>query len=72
MYHQHILEVTLVTSTCQIRQSRRSGRRSHCVLLEGAKRIETTDRTFTGSGKIGMWTKADSVIYFDDFHVVAK
>jgi len=24
------------------------------------------------SGKVGLWTKADSVIYFDDYTVVAK
>lgn len=40
--------------------------------FEGVRRIETTDRTFTGPGKVGMWTKADSVIYFDTFHVAAK
>ena len=40
--------------------------------FEGVKRIDTTDRTFSGPGKVGMWTKADSVIYFDDFRVAAK
>jgi hypothetical protein len=25
------------------------------------------DSTFTQAGKIGLWTKADSVTYFDDF-----
>ena len=28
--------------------------------------IEARDRTFTESGRVGLWTKADSVTYFDD------
>ncbi len=36
------------------------------------KKIETTDDTFKDAGKIGLWTKADSVTYFDELHVVAK
>jgi hypothetical protein len=39
---------------------------------DGAKKIEATDETFKDAGKIGLWTKADSVTYFDDLRVVAK
>ena len=39
---------------------------------DGAKKIEATDDTFKEGGKIGLWTKADSVTYFDDLKVVAK
>jgi len=39
---------------------------------DGAKRIEATDDTFKDAGKIGLWTKADSVTYFDDLKVTAK
>ena len=39
---------------------------------DGAKKIEATDDTFKEAGKIGLWTKADSVTYFDDLKVVAK
>ena len=39
---------------------------------DGAKKIEATDETFKDAGKVGMWTKADSVTYFDDLRVVAK
>ncbi len=39
---------------------------------DGERKIETTDDTFKDSGKIGLWTKADSVTYFDDLHVAAK
>jgi len=37
-----------------------------------AKNIEATDDTFKDAGKIGLWTKADSVTYFDDLKVVTK
>src|SRR6266571_2833285 len=39
---------------------------------DGEKKIETTDDTFKDAGKIGLWTKADSVTYFDDLHVTAR
>jgi hypothetical protein len=39
---------------------------------DGAKKIEATDNTFKDAGKIGMWTKADSVTHFDDLKVSAK
>jgi hypothetical protein len=39
---------------------------------DGAKKIEATDDTFKEAGKVGLWTKADSVTYFDDLKVVAK
>jgi hypothetical protein len=31
--------------------------------------IEVTDATFAEAGKVGVWTKADSVTYFDDLSV---
>lgn len=40
--------------------------------LDGAKKIEATDETFRDAGKVGLWTKADSVTYFDDLSVIAK
>jgi hypothetical protein len=39
---------------------------------DGVKKIEAIDDTFKDAGKVGLWTKADSVTYFDDFRVVAK
>ncbi len=36
------------------------------------KKIEATDDTFKDAGKVGLWTKADSVTYFDDLKVTAK
>jgi hypothetical protein len=40
--------------------------------FDDAKKIEATDDTFKDAGKIGLWTKADSVSYFDDLQVTAK
>ena len=41
------------------------------VWLNGQKLYEVEDGTFTEAGKVGLWTKADSVTYFDDLKVVA-
>jgi hypothetical protein len=42
------------------------------AFLNGQKLYEVEDSTFTEAGKIGLWTKADSVTYFDDLRVTAK
>ncbi|MGH9751513.1 MAG: family 16 glycoside hydrolase [Blastocatellia bacterium] len=42
------------------------------VYLNGQKLYEVEDATFADAGKIGVWTKADSVTYFDDLKVVAQ
>jgi len=39
---------------------------------DGEKKIDATDDTFKDAGKVGAWTKADSVTYFDDLRVKAK
>lgn len=39
---------------------------------DGAKKVEATDDTFKDAGKVGLWTKADSVTYFDDLRATAK
>ncbi|MCI0604004.1 hypothetical protein L0156_13460 [bacterium] len=36
------------------------------IHFNGPKLFEVEDSTFPGAGKIGLWTKADSVTYFDD------
>ena len=40
--------------------------------FDGAKKIEATDETFKDAGKVGLWTKADSLTYFDDLRVNTK
>jgi len=37
------------------------------VIFDGKKVIEATDDSFSDGGKVGVWTKADSVTLFDDF-----
>ena len=37
------------------------------VTFDGKKAIEWDDSTFQNAGKVGVWTKADSVTLFDDF-----
>lgn len=39
------------------------------VYLGERKLFEVEDRTFTGPGKVGLWTKADSVTRFDDLRI---
>jgi hypothetical protein len=42
------------------------------VFLNEQKLYEAEDETFKEAGKVGLWTKADSVTYFDDLRVIAK
>jgi YVTN family beta-propeller protein len=40
------------------------------VYLNGVRLYEVEDETFPAAGKVALWTKADSVTYFDDLKVV--
>ncbi len=42
------------------------------VTFDGKKAIEWDDDTFKDAGKVGVWTKADSVTEFDDFSYASK
>ena len=42
------------------------------VTFDGKKVIEASDDSFADAGKVGVWTKADSVTLFDDFSYGAK
>jgi hypothetical protein len=42
------------------------------VTYDGTKVLDATDQTFKEAGKVGLWTKADSVIAFDDFAFAGK
>ena len=39
------------------------------VTWDQKKVIEASDGPLTAAGKVGVWTKADSVAYFDDLKV---
>lgn len=40
------------------------------VYLNNKQIFQVKDETFVNAGKIGLWTKADAVTYFDDFQVI--
>jgi hypothetical protein len=42
------------------------------VTFDGQKAIQWDDDTFKDAGRIGVWTKADSVTLFDDFSFSGK
>lgn len=42
------------------------------VFFDGRKALEAEDSTLEGSGPVGVWTKADSKTYFDDFRYGAS
>ena len=37
------------------------------VYIDGIKMFDVNDKTFSDAGKVGLWTKSDSVISFDKF-----
>jgi hypothetical protein len=39
------------------------------VSLDGQELFTAVDDTFQGAGRVGLWTKADSLTYFDDLAV---
>jgi len=41
------------------------------VYLNNKQLFQVRDETFTKAGKIGLWTKADAVSYFDDLQVIS-
>jgi hypothetical protein len=42
------------------------------VTFNGQKALDWDDDTFKDAGKVGVWTKADSVTEFDDFAYGSK
>jgi hypothetical protein len=42
------------------------------VWFDGTKVLDATDDTFKDPGRVGLWTKADSVIQFDDFTIEGR
>lgn len=42
------------------------------VYFNGSKLYEVEDTTFTQAGRVGLWTKADSVTQFDDLAIVSR
>jgi hypothetical protein len=42
------------------------------VTYDGKKVLDAKDSTFKDAGKVGLWTKADSVMAFDDFSIAGR
>ena len=42
------------------------------VWFDGTKVLDATDDSFKEAGRVGLWTKADSVIQFDDFTIEGR
>jgi hypothetical protein len=42
------------------------------VYFNGEQLYQVADETFKDAGKVGLWTKADSVIHFDDLQVTTR
>jgi hypothetical protein len=42
------------------------------VFIDHRRVLDGQDRTFAAPGRVGLWTLADSTIYFDDFRVYPK
>jgi hypothetical protein len=40
------------------------------VYLNGEEIFQVRDKTFENAGKVGLWTKADAVTYFDEFELI--
>lgn len=42
------------------------------VFFNNEKLFEVEDTTFSEGGNVGLWTKADSVTYFDEFEILSQ
>ncbi len=42
------------------------------IFMDDKELFQVQDDTFTEAGKVGLWTKADAVTYFDDFVIDVK
>jgi hypothetical protein len=42
------------------------------IYIDHRRVLQGQDSTFTGPGKVGLWTVADSVTYFDDFRISSR
>jgi len=43
--------------------------RRACCFFDGKSYLKVADDTFSGAGRVGLWTKADAVTAFDDLRV---
>ncbi len=65
------MSVTVASGQWHVMRVEVIGNRITCY-FDGTKKIETTDSTLGNPGKLGLWTKADSVSLFDDLTVTSE
>ena len=66
MRHIDCLDIRVATGVWQTLRVDFTGD-EFVVTFNGAKLIEAKDTAFPMAGKLGVWTRADSVTLFDDF-----
>ena len=67
-HREQVKSVDVKVASQQWHKLRAEFRGPHITLhFDGKQVLETDDAALEGSGKIGVWTKADSVTLFDDF-----
>jgi hypothetical protein len=64
-------DVKVPTGTWHTLRITMTGNQIACY-LDGKKYLEAKDDTYTKSGKIGLWSKADAQTYFDDLKISGK
>lgn len=62
-YHLNLTEESWHTLRVEVRGTR------FRAWYDGALQFDAEDATIRAAGKVGLWTKSDSVTYFDDFTV---
>jgi hypothetical protein len=45
---------------------------AYSVYYDHRRILQVDDASYTGPGKVGVWTRSDSLTYFDNFHVIRK
>ncbi len=64
-------DIDILTGEWHTIKIRMVGNHIECF-YEGKKCLDVTDDAFKISGKVGLWTKADAVTYFDDLKIIEK
>ncbi|HWB87342.1 MAG TPA: hypothetical protein VG675_24580 [Bryobacteraceae bacterium] len=71
IHGRHFVKHTIPTNGWSILKVSVRGNRFQ-VYVNHRRILRAQDDTFTGAGRVGLWTAGDSVTYFDDFRVNPK
>jgi hypothetical protein len=64
-----ITGISTKVSPAQWHELKLTAKGAHFIVAFGDKWFEADDSTFQDAGKVGLWTKADSVTYFDNLKI---